>query len=75
MGGTSLNLIFMDRYKALFDWIINNPNDDGLDPTTIAAYPDINAEMPGVLKGRNALPTLSPSNSQNNEPDWSHLAD
>ena len=68
------NLIFMDQYKAPFDWPDNDPNDDGLDPTPITTNLDIHAEMPGVLIDRDALPTLSPFNSPNNEPDWSQLA-
>ncbi len=70
-NGESPSPIFTDCYKALFDWLNNNPNDDGLDPTPIPAYPDIHAEMPGVLIDRDTPPTLFPSNSQNYEPDWS----
>ena len=73
-NGVSSNLIFMDQYKALFDWPVKDPNDDGLDPTPIGAYPDVHAEMPGVLIDRDTLPTLSPSDSQNNGPDRSQLA-
>ncbi len=74
-SGISPNLIFMDLTEAPFDWPDNNPCYDGLDPSLIAAYPDIQAEMPGVLIAQDhAIPTLTSSTPRNNKPDWSQLA-
>ena len=74
-NGVSPNLLFLDQYKASFDWPDNESNNDGLDPTPLADYSNVTAEMPGVLIDRTTLLTVSSSNSCSNEPDWSQLLD
>jgi len=48
--GISSRLVFADQHKQPFNWLDNTvpPSPNGLDPTPMAVYPDIPAEMPGV---------------------------
>ena len=69
------NLIFADRHRVPYPWPDNN--DPGLDPTPMAKYPEIPAEMPGIIlerhNDRKNIPrgdTLPPT-----ERDWAQLAD
>ncbi len=52
--GIPSRLVFANRYKQPFDWPDNTATltPDGLDPTPMAVYPDIPAEMPGVVLSR-----------------------
>jgi hypothetical protein len=47
-------LVFANRRKQPYDWPDNTatPSPADLDPTPMAAYPDLPAEMPGVLLSR-----------------------
>ena len=47
-NGISPSLVFMDHHKKPFDWPDNTAASDTLDPTPMAAYPNLPAEMPGV---------------------------
>jgi hypothetical protein len=80
-SSVSSTLVFADRHRIPYDWPDNRVDDHGLDPTPIASYPDIPAEMPGIILERH-LPTPSPSRDvpehelpHSNEIDWSTLAD
>jgi hypothetical protein len=44
----SFNLVFANRHKVPFDWP-DNKLSATLDPTPMAVFPHIPAEMPGVL--------------------------
>jgi len=52
--GVSSRLVFANRRKQPYDWPDNNatPTADDLDNTPMAIYPDMPAEMPGVLLSR-----------------------
>jgi hypothetical protein len=45
-NGVSSTLVFANRHKIPFDWPDNDAPQDGLDPTPLAPYPDIPAEIP-----------------------------
>ena len=45
-SGVSTNLVFADRHKTPFDWPDNDPGTSALDPTPMAVYPQLPAEMP-----------------------------
>ena len=74
--GVSPNLVFADRHQIPFDWLGNLEPSIGLDPTNMAIYRHIPAEMPSVLLSRHA-PTDDdpPLPAPLHEIDWSHLAD
>ena len=76
-SGVSKDLIFANRKRKPYDWPKNPP--DSLDDTPIGAYPDVPAEIPGVLIDRSS-PGVHPSPQpedplHNNDPDWTALAD
>ena len=82
--GVSRNLVFADRHDNPFAWPDNSPDSDGLDPTPMAVYPQLPAEMPGVLLSRHVpeednhhvpeeADPFFPDDSQ--DIDWSQLAD
>jgi len=83
-NGVSRNLVFAERPDNPFAWPDNSPDSIGLDPTPMAVYPQLLAEMPGVLLSRHvpekdnhhvpeeADPKI-PDDSQ--DIDWSQLAD
>jgi hypothetical protein len=79
-SNVSSNLVFANRNKIPFDW----PDTDlstTLDPTPMAVFPSIPAEMPGVLLSRHAPDTganddeLDGLPEYSNKIDWSRLAD
>jgi hypothetical protein len=71
----SKSLVFADRHRVPYNWPDNTDNVDGLDPTPIAAYPDIPAEMLGVILKNHTPSKDAPLSLQQGEPDWSQLAD
>ncbi len=75
--GVSKDLIFSNSKCQPYAWPDNPP--DALDDTPIGAYPDVPAELPGVLLDRSrpgVQPTLQPEAPlYNNDPDWTALAD
>jgi hypothetical protein len=79
-SNVSSNLVFANRHKIPFDW----PDTDlstTLDPTPMAMFPSLPAEMPGVLLSRHAPDTNAIDDEPDglpdysNEIDWSQLAD
>ena len=79
-SNVSSNLVFANRHKIPFDW----PDTDlstTLDPTPMAVFPSLPAEMPGVLLSRHAPDTGAIDDEPDglpdysNEIDWSQLAD
>ena len=77
--GIPSRLVFANRYKQPFDWPDNTATltPDGLNPMPMAVYPDIPAEMPGVVLSRHvrnndteARPLENPNNI-----DWTDQAD
>jgi hypothetical protein len=79
-SNVSSNLVFANRHKIPFDW----PDTDlstTLDPTPMAVFPSMPAEMPGVLLSRHAPDTgasddeLDGLPEYSNEIDWPQLAD
>jgi hypothetical protein len=74
-SGVSPELIFADRIRVPFDWPDNIPT--GLDPTQIAIYPKIPAEMPGVQLARDGdtQQTDLHDDEDPHEPDWFQMAD
>jgi len=78
-SNVSSNLVFANRHKIPCDW----PDTDlstTLDPTPMAVFPSMPAEMPGVLLKRHAPDTgahdaeLDGLPEYSNEIDWSQLA-
>jgi hypothetical protein len=76
-SGVPKDLVFADRKRNPYPWLDNPP--DSLDDTPIGAYPDVPAELPGVLLDRSrpgVQPNPHPEDHQyNNDPDWTELAD
>jgi hypothetical protein len=69
--GVSCDLVFADRHRVPFSWSNNH-----VDPPlvqSVAPYPDVSTEFPGVTLARNA-PT-PPQPTSLSEPDWVQLAD
>jgi hypothetical protein len=74
--GVPLTLVFANRHKVPFDWLANGNTNVGLDPTPVAAYPDIPAEMPGVILAcHQPQQPESHDDSPTTKCDWSKLAD
>ena len=75
-SGVPTTLVFADRTKTPFDWPDNEPLPNSLDTTPMAKYPNIPAEMPGVLLERHipAHDDQSPFDEPY-QPDWFDLAD
>ena len=72
----SSHLIFTDRNQVPFDWLDNTEAAyDGLDPTPVAHFPDIPAEMPGVRLDRHEPSNTIPDDVRPAERDWFQLAD
>ena len=75
--GVPRELIFANRNRIPFSW--STHDDNGIadaDPTPVAPYPDISAEMPGVLLQRHlCTPPASVTPSRQPNPDWTQLAD
>jgi hypothetical protein len=71
----SNTLIFANCKRIPFDWLDNSFT--SLDPTPIGAYPDIPAKMPGVLIDcfMQHPPSTRIDLPDNDEPDWTALAD
>ena len=72
-SGVSKDLIFADRHRQPYTWPDNPP--DSLDDTQIGAYPDVSAELPGVLLDRSPPGVNPPDVVHDNDPDWTALAD
>ena len=76
-SGVPRELIFANRNCIPFSW--SNSNDSGTadtDPLLVAPYPDIPAEMPGVLLKRHLhTPPASVTPFCQPDPDWTQLAD
>ena len=77
-SNVSSNLVFANRHKIPFDW----PDTDlspPLDPTPMAAFPSLPAEMPGVRLSRHTPASgdddLNDDPSPSNDIDWPQLAD
>jgi hypothetical protein len=47
-NGVSSTLVFANWHKIPYNWPDNDAHQDGLDPTPLATYPDIPADIPGV---------------------------
>ena len=81
-NSVSSTLVFADRHRVPYAWPDNTTDSDaGLDPTPIASYPDVPAEMPGILLERHQ-PTSTTSRDvaahilpSSDDIDWSKLAD
>jgi hypothetical protein len=75
--GVPCELIFANRNRIPFSWSTTNDNGTAdADPTPVAPYPDIPAEMPGVLLPRHLRPPpagVTPFHQP--DPDWTQLAD
>jgi len=83
-NGVSRNFVFANRHDNPCAWPNNSPDSEGLDPTPMAVYPQLPAEMPGVL-----LSCHVPEEDDHHVPeeadpffpdasqdiDWSQLAD
>ena len=75
-SSVSSTLVFADRHKKPFAWPDNTPTPTALDPTPMVVYPQLPAEMLGVLLERHVLvpDDISPFDEPN-DPDWFNLAD
>ena len=75
-SGVPTTLVFADRTKTPFDWPDNDPLSSTLDATPMAKYPNLPAEMPGVLLERHIpVPDDQSPFDEPYEPDWFDLAD
>ena len=75
-SGVPTTLVFADRTKTPFDWPDNEPLSSTLDSTPMAVYPNLPAEMPGVLLERHIpVPGDQSPFDEPYEPDWFDLAD
>jgi hypothetical protein len=78
-SGVSPQLVFADRHKQPFDWPDNTAKTrDVLDPTPMATYPNIPAELPGVRLLRHLPQEKNKPESSTTRPqdlDWEELAD
>jgi hypothetical protein len=75
--GVPRELIFANRNCIPFSWSTTNDNGTAdADPTPVAPYPNIPAEMPGVLLQRHLRPPpASVTPFRQPDPDWTQLAD
>jgi hypothetical protein len=67
--------MFADQSHNPFDWPNNNDQADDLDPTPMVAFPEIPAELPGVLIDRDPQSPDDHIATNHDEPHWSQLAD
>ena len=75
-SGVSTTLVFADRTKTPFAWPDNEPLQSTLDSTPMAVYPNLPAEMPGVLLERHIpVPGVQSTFDEPYEQDWFDLAD
>jgi hypothetical protein len=75
-SGVSSTLVFADRHKKPIAWPDNTPTPTALDPTPMVVYPQLPAEMPGVLLERHVpVPNDNSPFDELNDPDWFDLAD
>ena len=75
-SSVSSTLVFADRHKKPFAWPDNTPTPTALDPTPMVVYPQLPAEMPGVLLERHVpVPDDISPFDEPNDPDWFDLAD
>ena len=72
-------LIFANHNQILFSWSTHNNNRAAdADPTPVAQYPDIPAEMPGVLLQHHLCTPPPPASMTpfcQPGPNWTHFAD
>jgi hypothetical protein len=74
-SGVSTILVFADRTKTPSVWPDNEPISSTLDSTPMAVYPNLPAEMPGVLLKRHIpVPVDQSPFDEPHEPDWFDLA-
>jgi hypothetical protein len=66
--------VFANRHKIPYDWPDNDDHQDGLDPTPLAPYLDIPAEIPGVPLERHQTPSPPSLPQSSTDHDWSRLA-
>jgi hypothetical protein len=76
-SGVPRELIFANRNRIPFSWSTSDDNSTAhADLTPVAPYPDIPAEMPGVLLQRHLrTPPASVTPFCQPDPDWTQLAD
>ena len=70
-SGVPSDLVFLNRHHVPFDWP-DNDSGNSLDPTPIGVYPDIPAEMPGVMIDHSTpgVPSITtPMDGPNHDPD------
>ncbi len=67
--------MFADQQRIPYDWLDNNDQADGLDPTPMVDFPEIPAELPGVLIDRDPPSPDDHIATNHNEPDWSQSPD
>jgi hypothetical protein len=65
--------VFADRSRKPFDWLNNNDQANGLDPTPMAAFLGIPAKLPGVLINRDPQSPDDHTPTNHDKPDWSQL--
>jgi hypothetical protein len=77
-SGMARELIFANRIRIPFSWLTTNDNGTAdAAPAPVAPYPDLPAEMPGVLLQRHLRPSpagMATTAPQPN-PDWTQLTD
>ena len=75
--GVPRELIFANRNRIPFNWLTTDDNGTAdATPAPVALYPDLPAEMPGVLLQRHLRPSpagMTPVPQP--DPDWTQLAD
>jgi hypothetical protein len=75
-SGVSSTLVFADRQKNTFGLLYNTPTPTALNPTPMVVYPQLPAEMPGVLLECHVpVPDDNSPFDKPNDPDWFDLAD
>lgn len=70
--------MFMDHHKIPFDWPRDMAHDGDHDTTLMAVYPQISAEMPGVILSCHnpSVPVANaPSPMATDDIDWENIAD
>ena len=76
-SGVPRELIFANRNRIPFSW--STPEDNGptdATPAPVALYPDLPAELPGVLLQRHLHPSpAGVTPAPPSHPDWTQLAD
>ncbi len=70
--GVLRSLGFADQSCKPFDWPDNNDQANSLDPTPMAAFLEIPAELPGVLIDRDPQSPDDHITTNHDEPDWCH---